>query len=132
MEDRQALRLLFQIDAGDADAASFSADSSKISFSTSSLRVEQWDLASQQLLGAYELLSYQPCLLHLLSPDGNAMACIVNTSRTKAQVGLTLWDVESGNVIVQQEEAFDLTRSTSILGISTTTRGGRPGSCIGR
>jgi len=36
------------------------------------------------------------------------MACILNTSRTKPQLGLTLWGVESGDVILQQDEAFDL------------------------
>jgi WD40 repeat protein len=102
------LRLLFQIDADDADPASFSPDSTRISFSTPSLRVEEWDLTSQQLLGAHEVLAYQPCLLHLLSPNGQVMACILNTSRTQSQLGLTLWDVEHGNVILQQDEAFDL------------------------
>jgi len=105
---RSPLRVLFQIDAEDADPASFSPDSKRVSFSTSSMRVEQWDVASAKSLGAYDVLAYRRCLMHLLSPDGHVMACVVNTSRTKPQLGLTLWDVESGDVILQQDEAFDL------------------------
>ena len=105
---RSPLRLLFQIDAEDADPASFSPDSTRISFSTPSLRVEEWDLTSGQLLGAHEILAYQPCQMHLLSPDGHVMACVLYTSRTKPQLGLTLWDVDSGDVILQKDEAFDL------------------------
>jgi|HubBroStandDraft_4_1064222.scaffolds.fasta_scaffold01158_12 WD40 repeat protein len=103
------MRLLFQIDAADADPASFSPDSTQISFSTSSLRVENWDLSSGQLLGAHEILSYKPCELHLLSPDGHVLACILNTSAATPHLGLTLWDVDSGKVIAQKDEAFDLT-----------------------
>jgi hypothetical protein len=113
---RSPLRLLFQIDAADADPASFSPDSTRISFSTPSMRVEDWDLASQQLVGAHEVLAYQPCMLHLLSPDGHVMACVLNTSRTDPQLGLTLWDVESGNVILQQDRAFDLSSSNVNFG----------------
>jgi hypothetical protein len=105
---RSPLGLLFQIDAEDADPASFSPDSTRVSFSTPSLRVEQWDLTTQKLVSAHDVLAYQHCLLHLLSPDGHAMACILNTSRDKPQLGLILWDVESGDVIVQQDAAFDL------------------------
>lgn len=105
---RSPLRLLFQIDAENADPASFSPDSTRVSFSSPSMRVQEWDLTSRQLLGAHDVLTYQPCLLHLLSPDGHVMACVSNTSRTKPQLGLTLWDVNSGNVILQEDEAFDL------------------------
>jgi hypothetical protein len=105
---RSPLRLLFQIDAEDADPAWFSPDSMRISFSTPTLRVEQWDLTTRQLMSAHDVLDYQPCLLHLLSPDGHVMACIPNPSPRKPQLGLTLWEVESGDVIVQQDEAFDL------------------------
>lgn len=105
---RSPLRLLFQIDADDAEPASFSPDSKSVSFSTSNMRVERWDIASGKSLGAFDVLAYQRCLMHLLSPDGRVMACITNTSRTKPQLGLTLWNVESGDVILQQDEAFDL------------------------
>jgi WD40 repeat protein len=104
---RSPFRLLFQIDAEDADPASFSPDSARISFSTPSLRVEQWDVTTQQLIAAHDVLNYRPCLFHLLSPDGRVMACIVNTSRAEHQLGVTLWDVDNGNVILQQDDAFD-------------------------
>lgn len=110
---RSPLRLLFQIDAEDADPASFSPDGKRVSFSTPSMRVEQWDVATGKSLGAYDVLAYKPCLLHLLSPDGHVMACIENTSRTNAQLGLTIWDVESGEVILQKDEAFDLRHSAA-------------------
>ena len=113
---RSPSRLLFRIDAEDAEHALFSPDSKRISFSTRSMRVEEWDLASQQLLSAHDVLAYQPCMSHLLSPDGHVMACILNTSRAKPQLGLTLWDVDSGDVIVQQDEAFDLTTHNVNLG----------------
>jgi len=106
---RSPFRLLFQIDAVDADPASFSPDSTRISFSTPSLRVEQWEIASQQLLGAYEVISYKPCLLHLLSPDGQVMACILNTSSPQQhQFGLTLWNVAESEVLLKKDDAFSL------------------------
>lgn len=105
---RSPLRLLFRIDAEDADRASFSPDSKRISFSTPSMRVEDWDVDTHQLLGEYDVMAYQPCILHLLSPDGHVMACILSNSRTKPQLGLKLWDVDSGDVILEQDEAFDL------------------------
>ncbi len=106
---RSPSRLLFRIDAEEADPAWFSPDSMRISFSTPSMRVEEWDLSTHQLVAAHDVLAYQPCILHLLSPDGRAMACILNTSHTKPQLGLTIWNVETGDVILQQDEAFDLT-----------------------
>lgn len=114
---RSPSRLLFRIDAEDAEPASFSPDSTRISFSTSSMRVEEWDLATHQLAGAHDVLAYKPCLLHLLSPDGHVMACVQNTSFTKPQLGLTLWDVGSGDVIVQKDEAFDLTMNGVNFGL---------------
>lgn len=114
--ERSPLRLLFRIDAEDAEPASFSPDSKRISFSTHSMRVEEWDLTSHQLLGVHDVLAYQPCILHLLSPDGHVMACILGTSRTKPQLGLTLWDVGSGDVILEQDEAFDLTTHNTNFG----------------
>ena len=105
---RSPLRLLFQIAAEEADPASFSPDSTRVSFSTPSLRVEQWDLTTQKLLSAHDVLAYQPCVMHLLSPDGQVMACILDTSRSQPRLGLILWNVESGDVIVQQDETFDL------------------------
>jgi len=113
---RSPLRLLFQIDAEGADPASFSPDSTRISFSTPSLRVEMWDVATQQLQAAHEVLIFKPCLLHLLSPDGRVMACILNTSRTFPQLGLTLWDVENDSVMVEREAAFDLSTSNVNFG----------------
>ena len=104
------LRFLFQIDAPNADRASFSPDSARVSFSTSTLHVEDWDVNSQQLLGAYDVLAYQPCAFHLLSPDGHVMACVRSPTRPKLQVGLTLWNVEDGNVILRNDEAIDLSR----------------------
>jgi WD40 repeat protein len=106
---RSPLRLLFQIAAHDADPAWFSPDSTHISFSTSSLRVEQWDVATQKLLGAHDVLAYQPCHIHLLSPDGHVMACLLHATSDRAKLGLSLWDVDSGDVIVQRDDAFDQT-----------------------
>lgn len=117
---RSPLRLLFQIDAEDADPASFSPDSKRVSFSTAAMRVEQWDVATGKSLGSYDVLAYKPCLLHLLSPDGRVMACTTNTSHTKPQLGLTLWDVESGDVILQQDEAFDLSSQNVNFGLGFT------------
>ncbi len=118
---RSPLRFLFQIDAPDADPAWFSPDSTKIVFSTPSLRVEQWDVANAQLLAAYEVVSYQPCLRHLLSPDGNVMACILNTSNAQnRQLGLTLWNVESGEAILKKDNAFNLSQFNVNFGYGYT------------
>jgi hypothetical protein len=65
-------------------------------------------VATRQLASAHDVLAYQPCLLHLLSPDGRVMACIPNPTRDKPHLGLVLWDVESGDVIAQQDDAFDV------------------------
>jgi WD40 repeat protein len=67
-------------------------------------------LTSGQLLGAHEILNYyRLCELHLLSPDGHVLACILNTSAATPHLGLTLWDVVTGKVILQKDETFDLT-----------------------
>jgi len=104
------VRLLFQIDADGAEAAQFSPDSKRISFNTPSLHVESWDVATGQLIGAHEVLTFhQGCMRHLLSPDGHALACVRNTSvGQNRQFGLTIWNVETGEKIVEKDDAFDL------------------------
>jgi hypothetical protein len=94
---RPTLEILFQIEAADADKAWFTPDSTHIVFSTPSLRVEEWEIAAKQRSSVRELVIYQACLQHLLSPNGHSLACITNTE-SPYRLGLMLWDVPSGEV----------------------------------
>ena len=69
------LKLLFSIDAHGAKMAQFTPDSKSVAFSYADLRVENWDVASQQRAGVLDWADYVGCTQSSLSPDGITFAC---------------------------------------------------------
>ena len=72
---REPLANVFRIDADDAYAAQFSPDSTAVVFYDKELRVEKWDIATQQRT-ALHALTVPDCFQSSLSPSGEYMACI--------------------------------------------------------
>lgn len=97
---RDPFRVLFFIEAPNADKASFSPDSKSVVFKTPSLRVEVWDIASQKRTSVHEMLLRVGCLQSLLSPDGQYLACL------DKQFTLSLFEVASGNELASKKNFF--------------------------
>jgi hypothetical protein len=94
---REPLATLFHIDAPEAQPARFSPDSQEVIFATSLMRVESWSIAEQKLKWAHEMFIRKGCLQSLVAPDGKSMACL------DANLDLVLYDVQTGQVIVQKK-----------------------------
>lgn len=73
---RDPLELLFFIEAPGADKAFFTPDSKSVAFKSPSLRVEVWDIASQQRTSVNEIVLRVSCLQSALSPDAKYLACV--------------------------------------------------------
>jgi len=92
------LKLLFSIDARGANMAQFTPDSKSLAFSYPGLRVENWDVASQQRAGVLDWVDYDGCTQSSLSPDGTAFACLnVGDENDSFQVT----DLSDGRIIYQ-------------------------------
>jgi hypothetical protein len=94
--DKAAAKVLFLIDAPDADAAQFTPDSESVVFNDSKLRVEKWNVATGQRTSVKELVVFDGCGQMLLSPDGKTLVCAKLNLDDLPRVGLRLIDVESG------------------------------------
>lgn len=90
---RSPLKHLFTIDARGAKLASFTPDSTHISFHYQTMRVELWDIATAKRESYHELVDYEGCPQTSLSPDGKTFVCL---SKTSGGVWLKLTDVETG------------------------------------
>lgn len=92
------LKLLFSIDARDAEMAHFTPDSSSVVFYYDSLRVENWSVITHQAEGVLDFPDYFGCQQSSLSPDGNDFACITPIGN---QLWLRLIDLRTGELIYQ-------------------------------
>jgi hypothetical protein len=90
---RTPLKHLFSIDARGAELASFTPDSTHVSFHYQTMRVELWDIAAAKRESYHELIDYEGCPQTSLSPDGKTFVCLAKTSDG---VWLKLTDVETG------------------------------------
>ena len=108
---RTPLKQLFRISAPDAKPAQFSPTSNEIVFNTSNQRVEVWDLATQKLKSAREMVARRGCLQTALSPDAKALACL------DGEMDLNLFDVESGEPIFKKK-AFHVSSFLDVLRIA--------------
>ncbi len=98
---RDPLKFIFRIDAADAQPAQFSPDSRQIVFFNSSLRVESWDVERQEQVTVTDVPALRGCRQTELSPDAKYLACLDNN------LGLTLYEVASGEVIFKKDGFFD-------------------------
>ena len=118
--NRSPLKLLFTIDAREALEARFTPNSSHIVFSYPTMRVEDWDIASQKRASYHELVDYNGCTQTSLSPDGKIFVCM---SQTEKGIWLRVTDVDTGNRISEDKSfyKFDFLAATSIIVRNTGT-----------
>lgn len=117
---RTPLKLLFTIDAENAEAAQFSPDSSRVTIRYSSMRVETWNVATHERESAHELVDYKGCPVHSLSPDGRTYVCIRSG---ESGIGLTFIDVESEKVYYENKKWDDYPPSWETVRIRYTPDG---------
>jgi len=94
---RKPLAFVFRIDTPNAYPAQFSPDSREVILYTPKLRVERWSIADQLLSSASEVVMRGACWQTRLSPDGNTLACVDDSS------SLLLIDVASGDLIFDKK-----------------------------
>ena len=106
--DREAGKVLFQIDAPEADAAQFTSDSTSVVFNDSKLRVEKWSVAKGQRTSVNEMVVYDGCNQTMLSADGKTLVCTnVNIKDHLPRISLRLIDVESSKVVYEKPNFFE-------------------------
>ena len=94
---RDPFRVLFRVDAPDAQPAQFTPDSGTLVFHTNDLRVDRWSIAEKKLAGVRDLVRLKPCLATALTADGRNIACI------DVNYDLSVLDVESGATTFQKK-----------------------------
>jgi hypothetical protein len=92
------LKLIFSIDARGAKMAQFTPDSKSVVFEYPGLRVENWDVASQQRAGVLDWVDYDGCAQSSLSPDGLFFACL---SPGERGLWLRVMDLGTGQFVYQ-------------------------------
>jgi WD40 repeat protein len=100
---REPLANVFRIDADDAHPAQFSPDSTAVVFYDKELRVEKWDIATQQRT-ALHALTVPECNQSSLSPSGEYMACI--DVSPDYEFGLNLIEVSSNKTIYTKKKFY--------------------------
>ena len=105
---REPLAYVFRIDAVDAHAAQFSPDSQAVVFYDKELRVEKWDIATQQRKALNEL-TVPDCYQSSLSPSGEYMVCIDVSA--DFEFNLQLIEVSSNKTIYTRKKFYTATWS---------------------
>ena len=98
---REPFAPLFRIDAPEAKAAMFSADSQTVSFYTSGLRVETWNIADQERTGLHDMVLQHGCIQTQLSPDGKFLACYAIET-----FALRIYDVSTSQQVFEKKEFY--------------------------
>lgn len=106
---REPFHLLFGFDAGNASPASFTPDSTAITFITPDLHVERWNIAEKRVTSALELNLAHDCMDPILSPDGRTLVCVrlAQNSLTGFYMKLGLYDVETGTEVYHLDSWFN-------------------------
>jgi hypothetical protein len=94
-------QVLFRVDAYDSYPAQFTPDSRSIVFYDRSLRVEKWEIASQQRSSVNEVYVMNSCFQTLLAPDGKTLACYRSSKE------LELLDVVTGNHLLERKDFLE-------------------------
>lgn len=98
---RDPLKFIFRIDAPDAEEAQFSPDSRSVVFFSTSLRVETWDIERQEQTRVADVPAVRGCRQTALSPNARFLGCF------QGDLGLSLFDVATGEKLVEKEKFFD-------------------------
>jgi WD40 repeat protein len=105
--DRESGKMIFRIDAPDADGAQFTPDSKQVVFHDENLRVERWDVATGQRASVKEVVVFSGCGQTVLSPDGRTLTCITLKDEYDAlRVGVQIVDVESGKLVFESPKFY--------------------------
>ncbi len=106
--DKEAGKVLFRIEAPDAEEAQFTPDSKEVVFHDAKLRVERWSVASGQRTAVKELVVMDGCEQTLLSQDGKALVCVnLSEHNGTVRVGLRLIDVETGTYFFEKPNFYE-------------------------
>jgi WD40 repeat protein len=100
---REPLANVFRIDASDSHAAQFSPDSKDIVFYDKELRVEKWDIATQQRTSLHAL-TVPECFQSSLSPSGEYVACV--DISPEYDFGLQLIEVSTNKVVYSRKRFY--------------------------
>ena len=111
---REPLKLLFSIDAPDAQMAQFTPDSAEVVFYYTGLRFEEWNVATEQRVKVLDFADYADCLQTSLSPDGRTMACFsrnydngrLRLSTNGSYGWLKLSDLNSGRMLYEDTDFY--------------------------
>ena len=103
---REPLANVFRIDALDAHAAQFSPDSNSVVFYDKELRVEKWEIATQQRTSLHAL-TVPDCYQSSLSPSGEYMACVEISP--ELEFGIELIEVNTNKTIYSRKKFYTVT-----------------------
>jgi len=98
---RDPLANLFRIDAPDTYLADFTPDSAGIVFLDKELRVERWEIASQQRAWLHAVSLPVHCIQVRLSPSGDRLACLTT------EFELEIIDVNAGTVSFRRKKVYE-------------------------
>jgi WD40 repeat protein len=98
---RDPLANLFRIDAPDTYLADFTPDSTAIVFLDKELRVEKWDIASQQRAWLHAVSLPVHCLQVRPSPTGERLACLTT------ELELEIIDVGAGTISFRRKKFYE-------------------------
>ncbi len=98
---RDPLKVLFRIDAPEAEDAQFTPDGKNVVFFDTALRVETWNIEKQEQSSITDVPTLRPCRQTALSPDARFLACF------QEDMTLTLFNVATGETVFQKEKFFD-------------------------
>jgi WD40 repeat protein len=97
---REPLKLIFRIDAPDAEEAQFTPDSRSVVFFSTSLRVEIWDIDRQAQTSVTDVPAMTGCRQSSLSPDAHFLACL------QEDMSLLLFEVATGAKLMEKRKFF--------------------------
>lgn len=98
---REPFQLLFRIEAPDARPAQFSPDSQKVVVLTHSLRLEIWDIQTDERSELHEFSIPGGCIQSVITNNGKLLAC------ANSNLDLVLYDSESEKQVFEKKNAFE-------------------------
>ncbi len=112
--DANAHKVLFRLDAPEANGAMFTPDSTGLVFDDDKLRVERWDVASGKKIDTKEMIVYDGCTQNKLAPDGKTLVCLkAQFGDANVKVGLSLIDVDSGKPYLDKPNFYTASAFTA-------------------
>lgn len=124
---REPLANVFRIDALDAHTAQFSPDSQFVVFYDKELRVEKWEIATQQRTSLHAL-TIPDCYQSSLSPSGEYIACVELSP--ELEFGIELIEVNTNKIIYSRKKFYTVMGWSEYFSIYLNQLLGLPGSLL--